>query len=185
MRTITVFGITLLAAAALWGADGITPLDVKLGLWETRTSTHLGGVTMPAMPVIPAETLAKMPPAQREQVEAAMKARGAGGPMSTTTKYCITPEQLNNPMAFSRGDRSCKSKMVSSSSTRQQVHVDCDHEGRKTAGDLTIERIDPRHIKGNMAMKGDMNGHPVDMTMSFDSRWLSSDCGNVKPPQHR
>ena len=180
-----ILAIAFLSAGASWGADAITPFDVKLGLWETKASTQMGAMrNMPAMPSIPPDALANMTPEQRAHVEAMMKAR-AGGPMVTTTKICITREQLNNPMAFSRPDRTSTPKVVSSSATRQQIHVECTHQGGKVAGDLTVERIDSEHIKGNMAMKGGMEGHPVDIKMTFDTTWVASDCGNVKPPNAR
>ncbi len=182
MRIITTLGIAVLCAAGCWAADGLTPLDVKPGLWETKTHHQMGGMgNMPAMPAIPPETLAKMPPEQRARVEAMMKAHAAGGAGGITTKTCVTPEQLKNAMAFNRGDRSCTQKVVSSDSSRWQVRIDCNENAHKMTGDLTVERIDSTHVKGNMVAKGGVNEHPVDMKMSFESTWISSDCGNVKP----
>ena len=183
MNATKLVGIALLCAAAAYAADAVTPLDVKVGLWETKVSTDMGGMPkMSSMPSIPPEALAKMPAEQRAKMEAMMKSRAGGGPMNTTTKVCITKEQLSNPAAFSRPDKSCAYKMVSSTSSKQQVHVECDREGVKTTGDLTVERVDAQHIKGNMAMKSGTAEHPVNMNMSFENSWISADCGDVKPP---
>lgn len=182
LQTITTIGIAVLCAAGCWGAESLTPLDVKLGLWETKTQHQMGGMgNVPALPAIPPETLAKMPPEQRARVEAMMKGRAAGALGGMITKTCITREQLDNPMAFSRGDHSCTQKVISSSSSRWQVRIDCNENSHKMTGNLTVERIDSTHIKGNMVAKGGMEEHPVDMKMSFESTWLSTDCGKVKP----
>ena len=65
--------------------------------------------------------------------------------------------------------------------------MECTRGNTKTAGDLTLERVDSEHLKGNMDMKttGDSStgGGPQNMNIniSFTNRWLSSDCGDVKP----
>jgi hypothetical protein len=52
---------------------------------------------------------------------------------------------------------------------------------------MTLDRVDAEHMKGNMVMKtsGDAStggpGRSMDMKMTFSSKWLSSDCGDVKP----
>lgn len=183
MKAAIVTGIALLWSATSWAADAIKPLDVKVGLWETTASTEMAGMPkMQAPPSIPPEALAKMPPEQRARMEAMLKARSGGGPMVTTTKVCMTRETLSNPMAFGRADKSCTPSVVSSTAARQQIHIECNNEGNKVSGDLTVERVDSEHIKGNMVMKGGAAPRPIDMKMSFETKWVSSDCGSVKPP---
>jgi hypothetical protein len=156
---------------------------VKLGLWETTAKTDMAGMPkMQAPPSIPQEALAKMTPEQRANIEAMLKSRASGGPMVTTTKVCMTKESMSNALAFSRADKSCTPKVVSSSSSKHQIHIDCNREGHQMSGDLTVERVDSEHIKGNMVMKGGQGPRPVDMKMSFETKWVSSDCGSVKPP---
>jgi hypothetical protein len=174
-----------LIGVALFGcwtmrADDIKPFDAKPGLWETTNTTEITG--MPVMPQIPPEALAKMTPEQRAQFDAMMKGRGAaGGPRSTTTKSCLTREALERGLAFHQSDKSCAPKVVSSSSSKQVMHVECDQGKVKTTGDLTIERIDSEHAKGTMTMKSTEANQPINVKMSFTTKWLSSDCGDVKP----
>ena len=182
MKVTTLTAIALLWATGSWAADDIKPLDVKLGLWESKVSTETGGMPkMANMPSIPPETLAKMPPEQRAQVEAMMKSRAGGGPMVTVAKVCMTKESLSSGQAFSR-QKSCTPKVIASTGGRQQIHIDCNQDGMKMSGDLTVERVDAEHVKGNMVMKGGPPSTPVDMKMSFENTWISSDCGDVKPP---
>src|ERR1051326_1562882 len=65
-------------------------LDVKMGLWETTTKINMGN--MPQMPQLSEDQLAKMPPAQRAQIENMMKTM-QGAPV--TVKTCMTKEKLD------------------------------------------------------------------------------------------
>jgi hypothetical protein len=102
-------------------------------------------------------------------------------------KACITREQLNTPL-FDNGDKSCTYKLASSSSSSQTIHVECARGNTKTAGDLTLERVDSEHLKGDMLMKttGDSStagsmGQNMTIKISFSNKFLSSDCSDVKP----
>ncbi len=176
MKKTILMAVAAAGAVACWGADQITPFDAKPGLWETTTTSEMSG--MPAMPQIPPEALARMPPEQRARIEAMMKSMG--GPKTTTTKACITKESLQMGLDFGR-QQSCTQKMVNSSSSKQQIHVECAQGKTKSTGDLTVERLDAEHAKGNMTMQVSEGGPQMNMKMSFQSKWLSSDCGDVKP----
>lgn len=177
MRTTILAGL-----AVLWplAAQDIKPFNVKVGLWETAVKTETPGMpAMSSMPAIPPDALAKMPPAQRAQLEAMMKGRGAGGPGTMTTRVCMTHESLNR--GFGQTDKACAYKLVSSSSSKQVVHMDCRRGDTKVSGDMILERVDADHVKGVVTMKSSDGERPMEMKMSFDNKWLSADCGNVKP----
>lgn len=179
-----LFAIVLVCPLATWAQD-IRPIDVKPGLWENTTVSKISGLAMPAMPQLTPDQLAKMPPQARAQMEAMMKG-GPGAPRTNTLKACITKEQLARPL-YNNGDKACTYNLTHSSSSSQTIHVECTRGNTKTAGDLTLERVDSEHLKGNMDMKttGDSStgGGPQNMNIniSFTNRWLSSDCGDVKP----
>jgi Spy/CpxP family protein refolding chaperone len=169
----------LLPLAFQAAADDIKPFDAKLGLWETTSTTEISG--MPAMPQIPEEQLAKMPPEQRAKIEAMIKGRGMGGPRTTTSKSCVTRESLEKAMAFGQNEESCTRKVITSTSSKQEIHIECTRGKNTMTGDLNIERLDGEHAKGSMVMKSAGAERPIDMKMSFTSKWLSADCGDVKP----
>jgi hypothetical protein len=174
----------LTALAVLWAAgtcaaQSLTPLDAKLGLWESAVSTDIPGRSaLAATPQIPESALARMAPEQRAQMEAMMKARSGGAPI--TTRMCLTRESLASG-GLGQRDKSCTTKVVSSSSTQQVVHVECVREEVKSSGDMTVQVVDPQHIKGTMVMKSTVAGQTRDMKMSFENKWVSADCGTVKP----
>ena len=78
-----------------------------------------------AMPKIPEETLARMPPAQRAQLEAMLKSRGGARPANQHEQGLHDAESLSRAGAFVQNNKSCTTKVVSASPDRQEIHVDC------------------------------------------------------------
>ena len=179
VRKLTLFCGALLVSSAALTAEDIKPFDVKLGLWETTSTNEMSGMAMPSMPQIPPEALARMPPEQRARLEAMMKGRG-GSPNSMTIKSCITKDTLARANAFGPTDKSCTMKIVSSSATKQVMHMECTRTENHMTGDMTVERVDGEHVKGTSVIKSE-GEHSVSMKSSFETKWLSSDCGDVKP----
>jgi hypothetical protein len=179
MKTNILTIAALLCPLAAWAADDIQAFDAKTGLWETTTTTEMSGMTgMPAMPQISEEQLSKMPPQQRAQIEAMMKSR-AGAPRTSTGKTCLTKDSFKQALAMGQNEN-CTKKVVTSSSTMQNIHMECTQGKMTMAGDLVIERVDSEHAKGSMVMKAS-GDQPMNMKMSFTTKWLSADCGDVKP----
>jgi len=186
MKTTILIAVTLFFPFAPRAADEIKPLDVKVGLWETTVTSETSGMANnPGMPQIPADKLAQLPPEQRARIEGMLKTRGMGGAQTTTHKMCLTKEALNRPLNFSQ-DNSCTQKLVSSSSSKEEVHVECTRDTGKSSGDMTIERVDSEHVKGGGTITGAMkmpngNTQPLNMKVSWTAKWIASDCGDVKP----
>jgi hypothetical protein len=177
--------LKLTNAAALIFLSAVTScaadLDIKVGLWETTTTMQMAGLPNIPAAQVSEEALAKMPPEQRARIEAMMKSRVGGGTSPIVSKSCITRDSLAGGSAFSRQQNNCTSKVVTSTAAKQQVHVECDQQGTKMAGDLTVDRIDAEHTKGQMVMKGNVQSRPIETKMSFETKWLSAECGDVKP----
>src|SRR5437868_5425364 len=89
---------TVLLPVVLAAAD--TPaLNVRLGLWETTSTTNVGG----QMPI----DTSKMTPEQKARMEAAM--RGMLGKHTNTTTSCLTKERLERGTFTDEQDRpDCK-----------------------------------------------------------------------------
>ena len=181
MNKTILTGILLVWPAATFAAD---TFDIKPGLWETSSTIEMTGMpAMPsgqAMPQLTDEQLAKIPPAQRAQVEAMMKGRG-GAPRTNVGKVCLTRELLAKALSFGQQSNTngCTQKVTSLSSTRQELHLECSGQ-MKGSGDVIIERVDSEHAKGNMLVKGE-GDHPVTIKASFTTKYLGADCGDVKP----
>lgn len=165
----TTFCILILAAASCFAADGITPLDVKGGLWETTTTTEHSG-----MPSISADQLAKMPPDVRARVQ------GMSAPRTETKQSCMTKEDVTK---FGQNqDKSCKMTIVTSTGSKQEIQFDCDSAQSKSSGTMKIEAVDSTHVNSVIVIKmNSSNGRNMDMKVTNSAKWLGTDCGNVKP----
>lgn len=180
-----LFASVMMFPVAMWAQE--IKIDVKPGLWENTTTSTISGLQMPAnMPQLTPEQMARIPPAQRAQMEAMMKG-GAGAPTTNTMKACVTAAQLSKPL-FDNGDKSCTYKMTGSSSSSQNIHMECNKGNTKMSGDVTLNRLDAEHVTGEASMKttGDSStkgsmAQNMTIKLSFSNKFLSSDCGDVKP----
>ena len=179
MRTkflLATFFLALIvfSALTLWAADNITPLNVKEGLWEMTVTHSMSG--MPAMPDIPPDVLAKMPPEQRARMEAMMK----GGPSTDVRKECITKEKLAKNSAFSNNRGECTRTVVNSTGSKLEVKIHCEEKQASTDGTLVLETVGSDHVKGTMQSATNANGHTMNMNFTFSSKYLGPTCGDVK-----
>jgi len=171
MRTIVV-GLVLVMSSAAWAQK--IPLNVKLGLWEA-TSTHTMTGQMPVSP----EMLARLTPEQRARVEEVMKKRASGTPTTTTYKSCLTKEELERGTAF-KDRKDCTQSLLTSSSSKMAIKVACDIEGMKADGTMEFEALSPEHVKGQGHFTVNGGGRTMNSNTTFESKWISSDCGSVK-----
>jgi Protein of unknown function (DUF3617) len=172
--TMNILLALILAAGVSKAADTLTPLDVKTGLWEmTLVSVRSG--TLP----IPADALAKMTPAQRAQLEASMKSVPAS--QTSTRQSCITKQDLTKAFDTGEDAKSCKQTIMTSTSTRQEVKLECDTQGNKIVRTVKVEAVDSSHLKGLVLSTVGNNGRNMEMKGNLSAKFLSSSCGDVKP----
>ena len=178
MRTKLFFALIVFSLPALWAADKITPLNVKEGLWEVTMTHSMTG--MPAMPAIPPDALAKMPPEQRARVEAAMKQSGMGGPKTDVRKDCITKDKLEKQTAFNDNRGECTRTVVNSTGSKLEIKLHCEDKQTSTDGTLLLEALSSDNVKGSMHSVTNSNGRTMNMDFTFSSSYLGPACGDVK-----
>ncbi len=168
-----LIGLTLLLCTGAWAAD-LNPMDVKPGQWETTTTGQMTGV-----PTIPPEALAQMTPEQRAKFESAMGARGAKPMVSTS---CRTKEKIAQGWTTGQQNlKSCTTTVTASSSSKQEVHLECNQNGAKTNGTIKVEAVDSEHIRGSFQMTSAQEGnHSISMNYTFTSKWLGAACSESK-----
>lgn len=174
MRSKVLLVLIVLSALTLWASDSITPLNVKVGLWEMTMTHSMTG--MPATANIPPETLAKMPPEQRARIEAMMK----GTPSTDVRKECVTQEKLDKNSAFSDNRGSCTRTVVNSTSRKLEVKFHCEEKQSSSDGTLLMEAIGSDNVKGTMHSVINNNGRTMTMDFTINSKYLGSSCGDVK-----
>ncbi len=164
-----LLGLMLFAGAAC-AADSIS-LNVRPGTWETSMTTQMTG-----LPALPPEVLAKMTPEQKAMMESRLKARESQGPKTTVRKKCIRKEDLNKPLNFTNVSSSCKEDVTGSSTSKQEVHFECNASGMKSVGTVRIETIDPEHVKVSAEINSGEGPHAMKVTTSGTAKWLAEGC---------
>jgi hypothetical protein len=175
VKTKILLILGCLTPLVVWAVDPV-PMDVKLGLWETTMTNQMDIASL-----VPPEELSKMTPEQRAKMEAAMS--GRGGAQMNTSKHCITKETLNEAFSnIGRGNSkatNCTQTVVSSTSSKRVIHMDCTSATMKTSSEIQVEAIDRENTKESIvttAAGGSRNGNlKIDLT----SKWLGPDCGEV------
>ena len=166
MKTRILLVLAFLTPLAAWAVDPV-PMDVKLGLWETKLTNQ---TDMSAM--LPPEVLARLTPEQLA------KMRG-GAP--TTTKRCATKDTINEALASANTNsarQNCTRTFVTSTSTKLVVHMECTSGNTKSSGDVQVDVIDRENTKGSMVMTTEaVRGGNV--KMEWTTKWLGADCGDV------
>lgn len=162
--------VVLVAASAARAADPV-PMDVKPGQWEATVTAQFSGMPMPQ---IPPEQLAKIPPEQRAKIEAALKP----GPRTSVSKNCVKKEDLTKLPV--NNDQSCKTTLVSSSPSKQEIKMECDRNGSKQSGSINIEALNSETIKFSIKAAGDSNGKTMNFDVTGTSRWIGPTCSDSK-----
>jgi len=163
--SVTVLACATIAGIVLFAAE---PLNVKLGQWETTTSMQMSG-----MPGIPPEALAQMTPQQRQMVEERMKSL-QGKP--TTSKYCVKQEDVDKAMKFGTDDKDCTRTIVTSTSTAQEIKIECNRDGSKSTGTVRVDASNRENVKGTIQMNMNSGGRSMTMNGTFTSKWLGATC---------
>ncbi len=152
-------------------AEQPVKLNVKLGLWEIASETQMSG-----MPALPKELLEKMTTEQLDAMKAMIKAQTEKGPISDTSKECVTPKDLEEP--FKTEDiENCEQTMVTNTSTRQEMRLVCMGE-RTGSGFFRINTPTPETMTGEFELNIGSGAEAMKITANLKGKWLKSDCGD-------
>ena len=147
----------------------VQPLNVKPGLWET-TVTHKVAGEMP----IPPGMLDKLSAEQRARLEQRMKSNPGGS--TSTSKSCVTKEDLEKSPNFGEGKGECTYTIQTSTSTEAKGKYSCVTEGMNATGALDIIAVDQENVKGTSHGTVSGSGHDMQFDSSFTSKWVSANC---------
>lgn len=179
---------TTFALAALAACCALPAAAQKLapGLWEHSVTMKTASGRMEAGMARMQQQLAAMPPEQRKQMEAMMAAQGMGmGAMGggvgkpMVVKLCLTPEQAARD-EMPQSDGQCKQLSQERSGKTLRFKFACTGERPTTGeGEYTLDSNKAHH--GRTVISTTADGKPERMEMEHRARWLSADCGAVRP----
>ena len=178
MKTLSIpsLALALLSAAPAVHAQKLSP-----GLWENTLvvqNPELEG----QMAKMQAE-LAKMPPDKRQMMESMMAQRGmslapAGGGSGISVRSCLSKEQAERGEPPEDEKRNCKRDSLSRSGSTLKFKVSCSNPPSTGEGEFTL--TSDKAYTGKMTMSSTCapgGGMAVQQT----GKWLSADCGSLKP----
>lgn len=163
MRKIAIAVLTLCSTAAFALPHG------KPGLWEITTT-----MKMAAMPNLPPQVLEMM------------KKRGMPGMgQPITSQMCMTPDDVKEGADAMRRMRdrkgiNCTPKVISETSSSMVSEVTC-HGTMEGVGHSNMTWHGDTAYEGDYSFKGVMHGQPTENSSHFQGKFVSSDCGAVKP----
>lgn len=152
----TFFMVTVLLGS-VWVAGAQTQQpNVATGLWELQVSSHMSGAGLPPQ-------MASMP------------AR------VTKVHSCATRDNIAEMFADARQQRqgSCTRSNLQSTSTGLSVDFSCN--GGETKGHVDVVFDSDSSAHSTMHATTNMQGTAIQMDSATTAKWISADCGSVKP----
>lgn len=178
--------LALTVAALLPGAAFLSHAQVQKmrpGLWEHSVTMKSQSGQMEAAMAQAQKSLAELPPAQRRQMEEMLAQQGVGlGGKPTTVKVCVTPEQADLDRLPPVQD-GCTHKVQRTSPTTFSMAFSCPAAQGQPAssGSGTMTMGSPTAYTGRYKLQTQTDGKPEQVDMEQAGRWLSADCGAIKP----
>jgi hypothetical protein len=158
------------------GAAGMAP-----GLWEQNMKFKSQSGEMEKSMADMQAQMAALPPDQRKMAEQMMAKRGMSfGAQGTTVQVCVTKEQAERMEPLPMSKEECKQDVVSRSSSSMKVKWVCSGKD-PSKGEGEIHFSSDKAFAGHAAVDSVRNGKPDHMEVESIGKWLSADCGAVKP----
>lgn len=177
--TLNLIGVACFSMLSLHAAAQ----TMKPGLWEINNK--MGGdmgAQMAAAQAQMQKQMASMSPEQRKQMEKMMgqqgvsMAPGAGGGMAA--RVCISKEMAaRNEPPPQQGD--CKQEQLQKTGNTTRFKYTCSKPPSSGEGEVTMHS--PESYTMKMKTTTQTKGKPESMTMEAQGKWLSNDCGTLKP----
>ena len=173
--------LVALALAAVAAAPSFAQQALKPGLWQVETR-------MPSDPEFEKsmaemrEQLASMPPEDRKRMEAMMGKQGvqfaAGAKGGTATRFCMTREQAQRQESpGAQGD--CTVTKVSRSGNTVRTSFSCSNP--RSTGESLVRYAGAEAYSSKITTVSEQGGKKETTVIESDAKWLSADCGSVKP----
>jgi hypothetical protein len=169
---------SLLAACsvALLGATAAQAQGhIKPGLWENTITMKSDN---PAMEQMKAR-MAAMSPEQRAQMEKLIPGMAPGG-APNSIRVCITKEQAARDITPDNNGRCSRTNVVRSGDTTQ-FDFACKSARSDVSGHGSFTRISDNAYTATSTAAMVTKSTTTHMTSDITSKFISSDCGDVKP----
>jgi Protein of unknown function (DUF3617) len=157
-------------------AQAQTKLPIKQGLWQTRIEREVNGQKPPDM----SERMKNMSPEARAHAEAVMKEHGIDPGADGVRKMCYNQEMIEQGR-LAEEQSNCKTNFSSRSTTSWKWHTSCPQLNYEGDGEAVFSDSENYVIKSSGVMT--IAGKTRTSQSTTTSKWLSADCGDLKPLQ--
>ena len=175
--------LRLLAAgvAALSGTLAQAEPHLRPGLWEESVTVKSDNAQANAAMEQMKARMASMPPEQREAMEKMMASHGMGmSGAPNTVRVCVTKEQVDR--GFKPEDNGhCTRTNVSTSGNTTAFDFACRSEHGSLTGHGTFTAMGDSAFTVSTATDNVTPKMTMHMQSDIAGRFVSSDCGDVKP----
>lgn len=157
------------------------PSGMKPGLWEhSFTIKSESGKIEKAMGELKTK-MANMSPEQREMMESMMAKQGLGiGQQANSVKVCITKEQAENLEIPQGQNQNCTHEVVNRTAKTVKMKFNC--KGlTNTNGEGEFTLTSPTAYIGKSVINTTTNNKTERMDMNQKGKWISANCGEIKP----
>ncbi len=168
--------MSVLGASSAWAVK----LDMAPGLWDMGYTMKSQSGDVEKALELARQQLAGLPPEQRKMMEDMLAKQGVAlGEDANSVKLCITQEQLDKGQ-LPQQDSNCSQSITESGKNTYQISLEC-KGNPPTSGTGTITFSDAKNYTGTFVMNASPAGKPDVMTIQQTGKWLSADCGNIRP----
>lgn len=172
--------VTLLATLFLGAPLHAQQEEMRPGLWEHSFTIQSQSGEMERALREMQQQLESMPPEQRKMMEQMMTAQGvqmgAGG---QSIRVCISKEQAARGMVPQQ-DGNCRQEIVERRGNTIKFTFQC-AGNPPSSGEGEVTFTSPTSYSGKSTFNTTVNGQAERMLMEQSGKWLSYDCGNLKP----
>lgn len=175
LRPMLAGGVFILGTVAA-GAQTIKP-----GLWEMSTRMAGGSGEMERAMAESQKHMEAMPAEQRKKMAEMMAKQGInmGKPGSgMSVKICMTKEMIDRN-EVTRQEGNCKQTGTQKTGNMMKFSVVCTNPPSTAEGQVTFSS--PEAYTTQMTIHTMRQGRPETMKMESSGKFLSTDCGSIKP----
>jgi hypothetical protein len=168
--------LLLACTGTLLGATAAqAQVHIKPGLWENTVTMKSDN---PAIEQMKAR-MAAMTPEQRAQMEKLMPGMAAGG-APNSIRVCITKEQAARALTPDNDGRCTRTNVVSTGDTTR-FDFSCKSAHSDVSGHGSFTRISDNAYTASSTADMVTKSTTTHMQTDIASKFISSDCGDVKP----
>ncbi len=171
------------ALALAFAAAAASAQNMKPGLWELTNKMSSSSGQMDQAMAQAQQAMAKMPPEQRKKMEEMLAkqgvALGATGPGGTSVKICMTKEMVERSEMPAQNQGDCKTTVSPRTGNTVKMAYTCSNPPSSGEGEFTY--ASPEAYTSKVTSTTTVQGKPEKITMDASGKWLSADCGAIKP----